>query len=628
MSGARSMYNEVDDFFGSKQGRLFVALNYKGTNFSQPLNTKENPETIRAEPMFQLLLAKNYNGKEKSEDNVLSQDFVDFVKAVAAYHKTLDVVGTQAGAQTSKLAAIYSNWANISDDGRQFFSQLMNLVSDSNSNIATQDPRSVAAGLKLRLNLKKVDPSQRTSEVIFGRTLPYLPAGMIAEDKTSVPVDHLHRVYDAALRNTTIFTGGAANLFEGWTNLNVSQFLRNCLYVQKQINTGRIQVTSPLDEVYDLVTSQIYSVDANGNLVNKTGRVMDDKAYADDVKENCFGTQLKDCDLVFECLLSGDPKALSRCLGKLSIERMYDVAKTEVAKMNPRVMAKVLGTFDIQTDKHGRVEEYIQWRGSLESRLSSKMGNERGSKTAAAILGNKKLLEYLRNIMDVIRSNNALVQGKSPLSDLPDKTDKKISYFIKPQNIDRATALSTQLGTLVQQLNVMPQNFVSSLNMPLQLSNVGFGANPFVGLGALGMLRGGGCVDDTVATMESIYRQILEEMKAKGKDLVDEDKKRIETAIEQIKKNNLQLTEALKDLKAFMKLNTALTAGINNVSLNDVKGSSKVDLNAQVGNLESCINRTSREQVGLITALVDQVFRPMALIASGSSSTLLRPYSG
>jgi hypothetical protein len=303
---------------------------------------------------------------------------------------------------------------------------------------------------------------------------------------------------------------------------------------------------------------------------------------------------------------------------------MYNVAKSEVAKMNPRVMAKVLGTFDIQTDKYGKVEEYIQWRGSLESRLSSKMGNDRGAKTAAAILGNKKLLEYLRNIMDVIRSNNALSQTKAPLSDLPDKTDKKIAYFIKPQNIDRASALSTQLGTLVQQLNVMPQNFVSSLNMPLQLANVGFG-NPFVGLGSLGMLRGGGCVDDTVATMESIYRQILEEMKSKGKDLVDEDKKRIETAIEQIKKNNAQLSEALKDLKSFMKLNTAITAGINSVSLNDVKGSSKIDLSSQVNSLESCINRTSREQVGLISALVDQVFRPMVQVAQGATSSFIKP---
>jgi len=328
--------------------------------------------------------------------------------------------------------------------------------------------------------------------------------------------------------------------------------------------------------------------------------------------------------MVHTCLLKGDPKALSACLGKLSIESMYAVAKSEVAKMNPRVMEKVLNTFDIRSNKHGKLEEYIEWRGSLESRLVQKLGAERGSKTAGAILANKKLLEYLRNVMDIVRANHGALSNKGDrtLSDLPVKTDDRIKYFVKPTNINRAAALSTQLGTLVNQLNVLPQNFVSSFNMPLNLSNVNFGSPMMLPL--MGM-RGGGCIEDSVATMEAIYKQILEEMKRNGKDLVDEDKKRIENAIDQIKKNNSQLSSALNDLKGFMRLNTALTNGLTNVSLNEIKGSANADLSNQIKSFESSINNTASSQISLMTALIDQVFRPMALIASGASTNLLRP---
>jgi hypothetical protein len=640
MSGAKNMYDEIDDFFGApgttvggkddKRGRLFTSLNYKGNNFSESLNTKENPETIKNEPIFQLMLAKNYTGKETLGDNVISDQFIDFVRSVGTRHASIDgklQAPTTAGMTADKLAHIYANWPNMSHDGRDFYSQLINLVNITESRSVAPAPFVGMNVREFRLNLKKVDASQPASETIFGKTLPYLPSGCVAEGSTAtLAVDHLHKVYDNAVRGTrSAFVGGAASELSSWeaVGLNVSVFLRNIAYIQKKALSSPSGVKGELGDIYDLTTDKIYSM-KDGKLVDASENVMDEARYQKDVADNCEGTYLPSCELVFECLLSGDPKGLSRCLGKLSIESMYVVAKSECAKMNPKVMKKVLSTFDIRTNKHGKVEEYIEWRGSLESRLTQKLGGERGAKTAGAILANKKLLEYLRNLMEVIRSNPVLTNDKGvTLSDLPDKTGDKIKYFIKPTNINRAAALSTQLGTLVNQLNVLPQNFVSQFNGPLNWANVNFGSPmmlpPFSGM------RGGGCVEDSVATMEAIYNQILEEMKRNGKDLVDDDKKRIENAIDQIKKNNSQLVSALNDLKGFMRLNSAITNGLTNVSLNDIKGSSNVDLSNQIRSFESSINNTANSQVSLMTALIDQVFRPMALIASGSSTSLLRP---
>lgn len=569
-------YTEIESFFGSvgKQGRLFTALNYKGNMFDTAINTKENPDTIKAEPIYQLMLAKNYKGTTDKADNVIAGNFIAFVKSVGTYHKS------------GKLS-IPSDMASLSNDGREFFATF---VKDN------------------KLNTE-----------LFGSTLPYLPKGSVDEENIHLEVDYLHKLYNIPTGNLISLTGG--DMFEGW-NLDVPKFLESVLEVQKQVSSGRmpVSISAPLDVYYDLATGKIYSEGADGKLLR------DNKEIEALSEANCYGTRLKECDSsVFECLLSGDPSQLSRCLSKRSMESMFDVAKSEVAQMNPKIISRLLKTFDVQSDKYGNLEQFNEWRVNITSRLSQKMGAERGAKTAQAILGNKKLLAYLGNVCDLVRSNPVLTKRQmTPLSDLPEKTEGKVKYFIKPTNIDRASALSAQLGTLVQQLNVVPQNFTS--NPLLQLANVGF--NPVIASQAsqFGLFQMGGrnCVDETVETMETIYKQILEEMKRNGKDLVDEDKNRIETALGQIKKNNTQVAQALNDLKAFMKLNSAITAGIKDVSLNDAKGSSKIDLSAQVSNLQEQVNRTSRDQVGLITALIEQVFIPMARIASGVSSPNIR----
>ena len=647
MSAEKNMYYEIDEFFAEngakvgtvadKRGRLFTALNYKGSNFNQSINSKENPETIKNEAIYQLMLAKNYKSTPGSADNAIATPFINFVSSIGARHAKLDgllqdATGATGAVAASTLSNIYGNWPQLSLDARDFYMQLVNLIpTDATNQAVTSIPYGGNDMSKFRLNLKKVNMNDPLTETVFGSTLPYLPVGSVDQNGAPLAVDHLHRVYDEALRTAgrrAVFVGGAPSAtYESWeaSDLDVQVFLRNIAYIQQKSIRSPSGVKGELSEIYDFTADKIYSI-KDGKLVDANGAEMDDKRYQADVAANCNGTQIpaKDCDLVFECLLSGDPRALSRCLSKLSNESMYAVAKSEVAKMNPKVMAKVLSTFDIRTNKHGKVEEYIEWRGSLESRLTQKLGTERASKTTKAILDNRKLLEYLRNVMEIVRSNPVLTSANTaPLSDLENKTDSKIKYFIRPTNINRAAALSTQLGTLVQQLNVLPNNFVSSLNMPLNLANVSFGGQ--TGFPSAFGMRGGGCVEDSVATMEAIYKQILEEMKRNGKDLVEEDKKRIENAIDQIKKNNSQLSSALNDLKGFMKLNSALTNGLTNVSLSEIKGSSNVDLSNQIRTFESSINNTASSQVNLITALVDQVFRPMALIASGSSTNLLRP---
>ena len=94
---SKNTYDYTDDFFAKndsqdKRGRLFMALNYNG-NYTEGVNTRQNPDTIKYEPIFQLMLAKNYNNDAtgiKTPENAISLMFLDFIVKTAANHKFID----------------------------------------------------------------------------------------------------------------------------------------------------------------------------------------------------------------------------------------------------------------------------------------------------------------------------------------------------------------------------------------------------------------------------------------------------------------------------------------------------------------------------------------------------------
>jgi hypothetical protein len=177
---------------------------------------------------------------------------------------------------------------------------------------------------------------------------------------------------------------------------------------------------------------------------------------------------------------------------------------------------------------------------------------------------------------------------------------------------------------MVQQLNVMPQG-LSAFNFGIHTPNLMYAPRPMFGGSMIG---GGQCDNSLVNEMIETYHLILKELNSRGKDLVDEDKKRIETALSRIEENNKELCKALNDLKSFhnlVRVDSALTSGLSTVSLSDIDGASRIpNVRSSVSNLESYVNRTSRDQVSLLSALVEQVYRPMILLASGVNSPQMR----
>lgn len=641
IDSTNTTYDNLAPFFGKVSGksRLFITLNYKGSKYDEPINTRENPDTIKAEPLWQLMLAKNYNKDgtpESNDENMISDAFIEFVTQVAIHHKTLDPVGSNklTSVTDESISKLYKHWAELTQDGRDFYTQNTNFVS---ADVTTEAKEGLDLNA-LRLNLKKrnittekIDTNQ--DYTVFGTSLPFLPVGttvMIDNSKRSVPVDYLQKIYHALLTGTRYQVGGAPRGINEWATddakikLDVNRFVRNCLYVQSEVQRGVLRVKGELSDVYD-VAREIYSKGNNGHIYKGTVDLDDVNAQVNEagVPED-----------IYTCILKGDPRELARCLGAIRTSQLYEKARQEVSNMHPKVLDKLLKTFAFAKNRDGTPEEFLVWRANLAGRLGASMNNQqKGEATANAILANTKLVEYLKSVVSLYRNNPALHgQSAETLSDLPVKTanmgsSKGLNYFVRPTNVNRAEAVSRSLNMMAHQLNIMPQG-LPQFNLGLQVPNMMFGQQMMLGQPMMGVMTGGGCDDPVTREMRTLYEQILSELKARGKDLVDEDKKRIEKALSQIEENNKQLCKALNDLKAFyslVKVDSALTTGLSTVSLSDIEGASRIpNLRSSVSNLESCVTRTSRDQVSLLSALVEQVYRPMVLLASGVNSPNIR----
>jgi len=287
---------------------------------------------------------------------------------------------------------------------------------------------------------------------------------------------------------------------------------------------------------------------------------------------------------------------------------MFSVATKEVEKMNPTVALQLLRTFGFKLQRDGLPISFDKWKASLNTSVDAG--------TSAAILGNRKLMIYLRTVVDVIRRNPAVI-SKGASGSTPATPPAGLAYFRTPP----ITRDMSNLGDVLQQTVIMtPQTPLSMLlGNPMARMPWGFG------------LIGGGasnCVNARLLrdTFSVLYRQ----MERAGKELVEEDKQRIEKTIARVEKLEDQLAKLMGEMKLFLKLHGALsvdsTTATETISIDDLIDENKI---TPTGNILTTItnstNQNLRNLTQLINELVNKVRPAMLQVLSGQPSAVLVP---
>jgi len=607
-------------FFGpdtnDTRGDVFFHLGYNGTQYDKAINA-DNINSIMAEPLLQTMLNINYNDYPLGNPVKIHKEFYEFIRDVALHHATLDnkePIGNDE--LKNKVLNIYKN-PNVPVNVRKFFETHLKVI-----DINTREPVTVTDSTDLksvRFNLVKVSPSDEDKEkILFASTLPLLPSNVHTQQ------DILIKYYNEQYSSYSLINHRSD--YKSF-NFNLSQLIKNTILARDVTIKPSLNDAKPIEDLYEsIVTGVRYSRDESGALrvVNsdgKLGKTFDDNELETALKQsspNCAttGIKLSDCSIVYKCLLSGKPETLSECLDKLKAEPMFEVARKEVDTMNPKIAVQLLRTFGFKPRKEAGSNVVLpptfdEWLSKLSKTVDAS--------TAEAIRGNKKLMEYLKAVVNIIRSNPAIINSDFKNGVLSDFAKKSGLTVFRNSFPERKVAESVVDGVLFT-----PQPLMQSMKIPLALNiaNISRRVNiPF-------LMGGSKTKCQNAENFRQAFNMIFTEMEKNGKILVDSDKARIDATISKLDKLESNLTQLMDDAKLFNKLNSALNP-TQSVSTENITLKNIVDVRSQnitgetLDNLNDCIVKNLRDQTQLSTDLVNKVQMPLLqLLLKGGSNAL------
>ena len=632
-------------FFGPNmddtRGDVFFHLAYNGTQYDKAINV-DNVNSLMAEPLLQAMLTKNY--KSGGGKEVIATAFLTFISDVGVHHRTLDD-GIPIGTNTTKLKLLNDVYKNptVSADVRKFFETHLKVI-----NITTKQPTTnYSDTTSIRFNLVKASAAKEDkANILFATTLPLLP-----KDVTEEPMTLINTYYNALAKDQVSFNKyvtaakswalwaatslkAAYNTVTGSNNksfdFNLTELIKNAIIARDVKIKPSSTVAQPIEDLYEsVVTGVRYARDPEGllRLVDDNGKLDMTKNFEDadlaaalnNGAPNCASTGIDaDCDFVYKCLLSGKPETLAECLDKLKTANMFAVARKEVASMNPKVAVQLLRTFGFKPRREPGTNVVLP--PTFES-WSAKLSSTVDASTATAIRGNRKLMEYLRAVVDMVRANPAIINTdlkNGALSDFARKTG--LNVFRNPFP-ERKVAESVVDGLLFA-----PQQLAQSMQLPLALQV----ANVSGRVRMPGMFGGGNKEGPNAKNIRKAFNMIFAEMEKNGKVLVESDKARINVTIEKLDKLESNLIQLMDDAKLFSKLNAALnpsqSVSSENVTLRDITDVRSQNITGEtLGNLNDCIVKNLRDQTQLSTDLFNRVQMPLLQLLMKGGSNALSP---
>lgn len=625
-------------FFGPNRddtrGDLFFHLAYNGTQYDRAINA-DNVNTLLAEPFYQVMLSQNYTSGGGAD---VHTEFKNFMVDVGSYHQMIDdgkAIGVE-GVKKTLLDKVYNN-PKVPVNVRKFFETHLKVI-----NIAPSDPHptdNYSDPNTIRFNfVKETSSSDDKKKILFVSTIPLLPqikGGGNAPDTLRTSYNDGRTHVDAEMKSPVVAEGVAegehvapketAKSF----SLNYTTLIKNVILARDTPIPASSTTAQPIEDLYESVVTGVRYVRDEKGLLRKlkdNGEIdltMDFEGAeletaVNSTNPNCAstGVDVPGCTDVYKCLLSGKPDTLSECLNRLRDAKMFDVARKEVSKMNPKVAVQLLRTFGFKPRREAGSAVVLpptfeEWAGRLSKTVDAA--------TAEAIRGNKKLMEYLRAVVTIVRSNPAIINKdlkNGVASDFAKKTG--LSVFRNPFP-ERRTDNANVDGLLFA-----PQSFGQNMQLPLSLRLANVSGRVF----SPNMYGGGSSECPNASNMRKEFNLIYAEMEKNGKVLVDADKERINATIDKLYKLEYNLINLMDDAKLFTRLNTAFNPGqsasTDNVSLKDIVNVRSENITGEtLGNLNDCIVRNIGDQAQLSRGLFNNVQKPLLqLLAHGGSDAL------
>ena len=547
--------------------------------------------------------------------NNLIMSLVDSVRATVPS-------GLKSLSRTSGSSPVFDKIKQLKDlnsDARKFY--LANFVilevnADGSESLFYDLDKTDDVTRNLRLNLKK-SPSDKL-RTVFSNSLPLVPSvceklyytndSNVVESISLSNLSENDRMNILRIIYDHIYSTG--NMFKLLINRKEQSFNVHTTQPTQtnfKVNYGKLissiinnngkytrKAFNNFDDLFlDMSTDILYKKDEKGifrQVDSATKMYYDSSKFNTDIVSNCYGTYINDpslnCD-TGKVLLNNTPENLLRDLARLKHESLFEVAKSDIQKINPEIMKNIVNTFGFIVRKEGdgvyRPSTFNDWIKSSRVNVDIKK----------IVVNNKKLSIYLSEILNILRKNPVLFNENVPLAN-PSQPNNGLSIFNVPiimerpkRNFDLSAMI---LGTTGERKFEMP--------LFLNLQNVGFQS-------------GGGVMNENSSDkIKQMFSQLFMQLEHNGKELKKEDKERIDKVIETATKLEGQLNRMYEEIQLYSNLQEMLKDSntIDGVELSEIH-----DITSNKTRLEETMQKIrDKIQKNLVTQ--QKVFQTLYLI--------------
>ena len=394
-----------------------------------PVNTLDNPESLKKCNIYQLMKTENYKDVENfKKKHGIHPNFVNFITATGYWHNKLEKIVTSIinGDPTlSKfykysdyIANIIQNYDDITFEKNfpleNFFFHVI-LIQNWQPTTAGKSTESTSATKdKYKLNLLKVKLNGSDDKITnFENSIPYLPVGTIVyyydeddemkiknytiEDETNK--DYLRKIYSVGYKKGT----NDENLFKGVKlDLNMSAVADGIIKARtSDFTSSNLEKLFPVNLAADKKENLIYQYDG--------AKYVNSKETSTFPLEELSG--LKDStskvDFINRCILNDDEtKHLNLCLSYLNDQDYFNITNGSLIDLN--LAKKILRKFKIAKYKNNDMpEEYNEWL--------KRMGNiasDQDKQVIEAIKKNGELQKYLKALIELVKTSNLVAQNR------------------------------------------------------------------------------------------------------------------------------------------------------------------------------------------------------------------------
>ena len=409
--------------------------------------------------------------------NSVTSEVPQAIQKAVAFDVEIPHTALDSVASKKFFKAVYGNWANMHQAARTFYLEFVGLFAKSNASSLydTKTERESSnmdwvrlsdlevdaiftrvnektitdADFKnLRVNLMK---DQSNGKVLLTAYLPTINSGsnvwytradtsigVVRSPPNTFLVDLYERAYaDGPMAILKVGTVILENLEtdpdkrpKNNFNLNHGKFMAAVIKcedaerendVKKESNPVSDELDYPFLTAYDMVYGKIWTYDAQAQQyyrVDENNRKVYYDEYAKGNVDTCYASYLgsgkNGCERVIKCILDGNPSTLKNCLEDLSALDLWKVAANDAQKVGPDMVKLVLRKFGVkgreETDSNGITYKvpmsFDEWKQDVVSGF--------GEEVQKTILGNTNLINYLKGLIAICRSNPSILNKHNP----------------------------------------------------------------------------------------------------------------------------------------------------------------------------------------------------------------------